>query len=298
MTAPVALAAGAGSLVVLDAAYREAIARTSAAVIRVMLAGWSVVDVDDLAGTGEDWMTSAVAAVLGGQRNAYGLANAYTAQVRRLSVPGAPAFTPPPAEPPNVEQIRNSLEFTAIKTTAREYGKAKNFAEEQRRPAVVDPSGFSEGFVYDDKSPAAVPKQKILEDGIVRASGAAVRHVTTAGFDQIKRNVQADAAALGWYRTTKTGCCFFCAMLASRGMVYKEKSFEASNARFKGPGEQKVHDRCGCGLRPVYTMDDELPDQTEEFEQLWADSADGSGKQAILNFRRAYEGRVAPQPGR
>jgi len=284
VTAPT-LAGGAVALTALDAAYREALARTSAGVVRLMLARWGAVNLDDLAGTSDIWMSDAVAAVLAGRRQAEGLANAYTTRVRQLSVPNASPFTPPPAEPPNVEQIRSSLEFTGIKQTAREYAKQRTFVEEQR---TRDDDGV-------ETLPTAVPKQKLLEDGIVRASGAAIRHVTTAGMDQIKKIVQEDAVALGWYRTTKAGCCYFCAMLASRGLVYKEDSFKASNARFKGPGEQKVHDRCGCGLRPVYTEDDELPERTAEFEQLWADKATGSGDEAIYNFRLAYEGRVAPK---
>lgn len=285
MTAPTAVA-GAVALTALDAAYREALARTSAAVLQVMIAGWRSIDLDDLSGTSDQWMTNSIAAVLGGQRNAVQLANAYTAQVRRISVPDAPPFTPPPAAPPNVEQIRNSLEFTGIRTTAREYAKQKIFAEQQR---TRDDEG-------NETSPAGVPKQRILQEGLARASGAAIRHVTTAGFDQVKQTVQEDKVAIGWYRTTRPGCCYFCAMLASRGLVYKEDSFEASNARFAGPGEQKVHDRCGCGLRPVYSRFDDLPDQTAEFEQLWIEAAEEySGADAILNFRRAYEGRAAPR---
>ena len=291
MTAPTAgLVAGAATLRALDEAYRAALARTSIAVVRAMLADWATVNARDLAGTSDRWLGRSVDLTLAGQRNAVGLANAYTAQVRRLSVPNAPLFTPPPPASPNAEQVRNSFEFTAIKTAARELGKAKTFAEQQRQTSL-DPSGFE----VEDSPAGAVPERQIMQAAIARASGAAVRHVTTAGRDQLEANVRADAVAIGWYRTTKAGCCYFCAMLASRGLVYKEESFKVSNAQFKGVGEQKVHDRCGCGLRPVYTEDDELPERTAEFSQLWADRAKGSGPEAVYNFRLAYEGRVAPR---
>lgn len=285
MTAPVTAGAlaGAGSLAALDAAYRAALAKTSVAVVRAMLPSWSTVDPRDLAGTSERWLTSAVALALAGQRNAVQLANAYTQAVRQISVPGADPFTPPPAAQPNAEQIRSSFEFTAIKQTIQERAAAQSFADQQREEGATT-------------SPASVPDRQMMEKAIARASGAAVRHVTTAGRDQLEANVRADEVAIGWYRTTKVGCCYFCAMLASRGLVYKKDSFEASNARFKGVGEQKVHDRCGCGLRPVYTEEDELPDQTAEFEKLWIDSTEGySGKNAIYRFRLAHEGRIAPR---
>jgi hypothetical protein len=80
-------------------------------------------------------------------------------------------------------------------------------------------------------------------------------------------------------------------MLASRGLVYKEDSFEFSNEQFEGAGEQKVHDFCGCGLRPAYRDVDELPDRTAELEQMWIDSGSTRrpGETAINAFRRLYE---------
>jgi hypothetical protein len=78
-------------------------------------------------------------------------------------------------------------------------------------------------------------------------------------------------------------------------MVYKEESFVRSNSKFKDadPGtinEQKVHDNCGCGLRPVYTRFDDLPDRTEDYSDLWMDSTRGlSGADARNAFRKAYE---------
>lgn len=296
MTAPVA-ASAAASYAALDAAYRSATAQTSIAVASGLLYRWTSVDGDDLAGTSARWLRESIELVLAGQRNAADLANRYTLAVRRLSLPGIPLFTPPEPRPPNVEQIQRSLEFTAIKSTAIELGRL----EAVRDSAYAEPDLREEGETGADRDSAQRTydgrREQLMRDAIKRAAGAAVRHVTSAGHRQIEDNVRADQLAIGWARTTKPGSCYFCAMLASRGFVYKEDSFTESNAKFEGIGEQKVHDSCGCGLRPLYNPSDPLPDRTEALEQLWADSgANFSGSRAINEFRRRYAESPLSQP--
>jgi len=100
--------------------------------------------------------------------------------------------------------------------------------------------------------------------------------------------------AAGCYlRVTDADPCYFCAMLASRGPVYDEDSFDDSNPRFFGPGDYKVHDHCNCTLEPLYYSDAKAAGRAEEFEALWRTSgATKSGREAIREFRRAYEGRL------
>lgn len=280
MTAPV-VATAAASYAALDAAYRAATARTAIRVVRRLLFRWTSVDDEDLAGTGSVWLRDVIGDVVDGQREVTDLANQYTLAVRRLSVPNAPPFTPPPPRPPNLEQIRRSLEFVAIRETARDLARVESVREGQRDDVEADQESAQRSLEGR--------REQILREGIRRAAGAAVRHVTTAGHNQLKDNVRADAVAIGWARTTKAGSCYFCAMLASRGYVYKEESFAESNARFGGIGEQKVHDNCGCGLRPIYNPADPMPDRMEALEQLWAESgANFSGQRAINAFRKAY----------
>lgn len=280
MTAPTVTTAAA-SYLALDAAYRAATAKTSLAVARVLLGYWRLVDPNELSRTAPDWLANAVQIVLNGQTRASGLANAYTEQVRRLSVPDASPFAPVNPRPPNVEQVRTSLEFTGIKTTARELyalersvQRGEDLAEEESEQRTLQGR-----------------QKQLMDAAIQRAVGAAIRHITTAGRDQLEDNVLADETALGWVRTTKAGCCYFCAMLASRGIVYKGDSFEFSNQRFRGAGEQKVHDFCGCGLRPVYTNGDPLPERVDELDTMWGESQKQvrPGETPINAFRRMYE---------
>lgn len=283
MTAPTI--ATAGAYYALDAAYRAATAQTALAVIRVLQLWWTSVDSRNFVGTSGPWLDRATATVLAGQVRVAGLADAYSEQVRRLSIPGATPFTWPEPGPPNIERVRKSLLFTGIRETAREIGALDSSTEldEDREAAERTNEGR---------------RKQLMADGLARASGSAIRLVNDAGHQKIEDNARADRLALGWTRTTKPGCCFFCAMLASRGYVYKEDSFAESDPRFTGPGSHKVHDNCGCGLRPFYGGNDPLPDRTEEFEQLWInEAARYSGSDAINAFRRAYEKSPLAQPG-
>jgi hypothetical protein len=115
---------------------------------------------------------------------------------------------------------------------------------------------------------------------------AAMRHVRNGARDTLDRVIQEDPRTIGYFRTTSTHPCFFCAMLASRGPVYDKDSFDESDPRFHGPGNAKVHDGCGCDLRPLYTTAgaDELT-RVREFEALWKRTGN------LQAFREAYEGR-------
>lgn len=124
-----------------------------------------------------------------------------------------------------------------------------------------------------------------------KIAASVVRHAQAGGRQTIFDNSESDETALGWIRVTRAKPCAFCAMLASRGLQYrsfKEGSFDLSDARFTGDGNAKVHDSCGCSLKPVYSKNDPLVDRTKEFSDLWTRWGAGGGD-AALRFRRGYE---------
>lgn len=124
-----------------------------------------------------------------------------------------------------------------------------------------------------------------------KIAAAVVRHSQAGGRQTVFDNSEKDETALGWVRVTKTDPCFFCAMLASRGLSYrafKEDSFDMSDVRFTGDGDAKVHDNCGCSLKPVYSDNDPMVDRTKKFADQWSLWGAGGGD-AALRFRRGYE---------
>ncbi len=118
--------------------------------------------------------------------------------------------------------------------------------------------------------------------------GSVQRHVGNGGRATLRNIVEEqDRQALGYIRVTRAKPCYFCAMLASRGPVYGDDSFDDSDPRFEGQGNVKVHDSCHCTIEPVYSSKTAWPGRGREFEGMWRDS-DGT----LAGFRRLYEGRA------
>lgn len=127
---------------------------------------------------------------------------------------------------------------------------------------------------------AGLTQEAAMQQGLVQLSGSVGRHVLNGGRDTIIETVRRDPRAVGWARVTDGDPCYFCAMLASRGPVYKQDTvgFQA-------------HDHCSCATQPVY-RDDDWPGRAREYSRLWDASTSGTGgPDAIRAFRKAIEGR-------
>jgi hypothetical protein len=117
--------------------------------------------------------------------------------------------------------------------------------------------------------------------GLVQVAGSVARLVLNGGRETLHRTIEADKSALGFARVASGSACAFCAMVASRGPVYK------SQETAKG-GDRGYHDHCNCGIQPVYHRDAAWPDNARKYEKLWAETTAGlSGDEARNAFRRA-----------
>jgi len=97
-----------------------------------------------------------------------------------------------------------------------------------------------------------------------------------------------DPKAVGWARipepaASPSGTCAFCAMLATRGAVYKSER----GASFK------AHPGCKCHPEPLFKGQLYVPSaQILDWQQTYAEATKGrSGKDARAAFRQALEGR-------
>ncbi|GGM39491.1 hypothetical protein GCM10012275_07970 [Longimycelium tulufanense] len=111
-----------------------------------------------------------------------------------------------------------------------------------------------------------VPLQRAMDNGLVGAAGAVTRHVLNAGRDQITSNVRQDEHARGWFRVASPRACAFCAMLASRGPMYRTRA----TAGFR------AHDYCMCYPRPMWRRSQAWPSISEEYANLWT-ASEGRG---------------------
>jgi hypothetical protein len=133
----------------------------------------------------------------------------------------------------------------------------------------------------------------------VTLTGSADRIVGDAGRNTVRDNVKKDRVAVGWQRLSSTGSpCYFCAMLISRGPVYKNEGSAGKNSNelFVGEeGQAKVHDHCHCFIEPFFVDEAQSPPVVDEYYKLYQEATKGkSGKAAINAFRRAYEARNKP----
>lgn len=101
--------------------------------------------------------------------------------------------------------------------------------------------------------------------------------------------VGSDPQAKGWARVTEPGACYFCALLATRGAVYKSEataSFQAHRRYANGTGGD-----CRCHAEPFFNV----YEPTAQARQWMADHArlkeENGGHLSLLQWRRAYEGR-------
>lgn len=125
------------------------------------------------------------------------------------------------------------------------------------------------------------PLKAAKDQGFVQVAGAASRLVLEGGRQTIIRNSESTDGVSGWIRVPSGKACAFCAMLASRGPVYKE-----STVGFR------AHDHCSCVPEPYYDGS-KWPAANQQYREQWYEFTAGKGGTDALNaFRAHLEGRA------
>jgi hypothetical protein len=233
----------------------------------------------------EEWLEKSTVLIQNVRDRSVALGRDYFDDVREVVVPNAEPFTHDTPEPAPLEQIRTSL-FVMGVVGARNRIKKTPEARTFEDPSRQRQSDLIQRGTFDD----------ILALSGQEAGAAASRIAADGGREQVKVDVQADRRALGWIRITRgVGTCYFCAMLASRGPVYQEDSFDESDVRFEGPGRHKVHDNCSCSLRAVFTRSTaEIPQWNFDQIDAWRSLSNSLGRSPTANdWRVMYEGRAS-----
>lgn len=237
----------------LTEAHRLAQARLGSITVQRVLASWPLLDVNDLDGSFPRWLR-VVAPLVNGQRTVSAtLAGNYLTTFRALELgAGVAPFAPIAAEALAADALATSLLVTgpvSIKTAVARGAQVAQAAE-------------------------------VAQASTARA---AMRHVLDGGRNTISRTVEEDGTALGWARATSGKTCAFCALVASRGPVYKSKASALQRADGK-----RYHDGCNCTSEPVYRDDAKWPAGSDRFAEIYAEAKAAEGDTA-LNFRRLIE---------
>lgn len=105
--------------------------------------------------------------------------------------------------------------------------------------------------------------------------GTASRIALDGGRTTIADTMRRDPVAVGWYRVTDGHPCAFCAMLAGRGVVYKQDT-----------ADFKSHNHCGCSAAPAFSRKQPLPEINQTAARVYLERGDGP---ALRAFRKAWD---------
>lgn len=184
-----------------------------------------------------------------GQASAAHALTSYRLQRREAGIPGRPAVKMPPLPP------RDLIVGTIEKALHPLYGPVTPELEQSVQDEV-----------------AAAVEQLVLDQGRQAVIDA----------------VQADKEAKGWARVPEPDACSFCALLATRGAVYKTRetaSFEA-------------HNNCRCNAEPVFNSY-EPSAQIRQWQAEYRDLTKRfgkSGRDIHVAWRQHHEGRPVTGP--
>lgn len=134
--------------------------------------------------------------------------------------------------------------------------------------------------------------EQAMDAAAVRMVGSAQYLALEGGRSVMKRSIEADERATGYARITDNDPCAWCAMLASRGPVYKS----AVTAGDPRQGGDRYHDHCGCQAWPAFTLDEPFVGIAEKLYDQWLEVTRGAGgRNAVNTWRRWWEseGRAA-----
>lgn len=239
----------------LTEAHRIAQARIGAQTVVRIRASWGLLDPNDLTGSTGLWLNAAMPIVQAQHQVSSRLAAGYVRAFREIEHGDTVGFSPVMSAGPDPDAVRTSLTVTG--------------------PVTIR-SRMTQGLA------AAVDIAQAT------SAAAAMRHALDGGRRTVLDSIDSDPAALGYMRTTRFGACAFCALLASRGPVYKSKR----SALITHSGE-RYHDNCQCGAEPVYRRDTDWPPNSRAYRDLYDRVAKGE-RDGLNAFRRAYEAKINP----
>lgn len=200
--------------------------------------------------------------------------------------------------PGDAEQSSRRLQVL-LAAVVKKYGPASaalasQFYQRQRLEAGVP------GRLY--VRPASLPPQEQVaktvdwvtqplaatpaSDAVVgeRLTGAAEKLVLDVGRSTVIDTAKSDPKARGWARVPEPGACYFCALLATRGAVYKKETVGF-----------RSHDHCRCHAEPVFNAY-EPSAQVRQWQADYAQATAGvrGSKNLQRAWRNAFEGRTTP----
>ncbi|GAA1411925.1 hypothetical protein AUR04nite_00470 [Glutamicibacter uratoxydans] len=149
--------------------------------------------------------------------------------------------------------------------------------------------------------------RQVHEDAGNKLAGMVHKQGISAGTDAIRKVSGVDQRVQAWARQTGPRPCSFCAMLASRGFVYKNAKVatKAYKDRIRSDGTvgfsvSAYHPNCACTAIPRWesTGKADLPELNAFLEEMWPKVTEGyHGVDALNAWRRWLNARYKMPDG-
>jgi hypothetical protein len=148
-------------------------------------------------------------------------------------------------------------------------------------PQIEANAGWAVGPLFGNADP---------DLALRRSAGVLQKLTANADRATILTNARRDPAKPRWYRGASAKCCAFCAMVASRGAMYRSEE----------TADFKAHNNCRCFPAVAFPGEAvELPDYYQKFTDEYATAAekvaaDGGTRSAsaVLSKMRELSGRA------
>lgn len=231
--------------------HRRELTSVRAATLRRVLSQWLLLDLDEIDRTAPEWVQATVPLVEAGRRDAVEAAIEYVARFSVAEI-GLQVDASRPL-PPDTRVLQARLLGSGPWTFKQKIGQGK-------------------------------PPSQAQAETLVRLAGEVTRTVLEGSRDTVTQT--ATEKGYRWQRITDGDPCAFCALLASRGAVYRSQS----------SGGFQAHRSCACTAEMVMRNSGFRTDESKQWGDLYDRSlrefrADPSdlNPDPLNVFRRAYE---------
>lgn len=266
----------------LTASHQEAQAALSTSLVEAIRDLFlSIFDVNDIDGSSATFIAKALPMVVEARDLSTEMATAYLDAFRKVELTGlVDAADLDPADPLTVPlDVLEDMVAEDLLEAEDLAQLSSSFVDSLPSPGQLAKDLHSSGAAVAKKKLGAGSSAAEAKDVAAKAVAAkAVQQVADGGRSPMLQEAERGAhACVGYARVVDDNPCPFCAMLASRGAVYRSNSFEDSNGLFSGDGRFKVHPGCGCTLEPIYGgRITGLPPESKRLMEEWADIAAGN----------------------
>lgn len=292
-------------------------------VVSEVLAAWPRVSPLDIQRTGRDWLSTALTVIRGGRTqsrsNAVAFMRLYRALETGYTLPAPGEISPSDtttlgelrdwwAGSANIDRRTFPDDSAVITVEPFDWPDADESVQDDRAVTSLVATGLAR--VHQVTRPLGDDAPRLDDPSFLAdletigrsAANVAQRETLRGGRELVDSTSERDDRALGWMRVTDGNPCHFCALLATRGVVYKSK--RAAGQR-RNPGSfpagwrsadrdelKKYHPRCACEVVPVYTRDDPRVAESRRLYDEYRDVTQGkSGAAARRAWRHHIEAR-------